>query len=464
VYLGLEGGEPRFRLDAERAGRTQRAEVTATGRWQLFGADGVPALLERFPDLRDDEDQLELDISDADEQSVRLRVTSSLRLAYEGAWDVAGLSLIHVLALPDSETELVGWITRRGEVSLAEIAERTGGDADAARALVASLVERGIVAETRRAGEPRYAARAAARRGGRLPAEIWQALAAPEAAELRTPAPQQSLARAQRLPAALLGKRGRFAIGTAPVAAAFLAAEWMTLTHSGSFTGVLNFVGTLVVSLLAGIFPVLLLVSSRRKGEHVPAAPFRRLGNPLLLGGIYLLFVVSVFLHGVVIWDNPFKRAAALLAGAAIVAMTLAFTRRGAFTPRVNLELRVGDGNETARFAITAAGRPAESDVWLEYPEGERRLRATGGEIPAFPSLRRAIFSARSEDGGTAVARELKVWAHSVTPEQESHGIPAHLEVHLGDETRHFDLELSRGQVVLPLTHASWRVEISFVR
>jgi hypothetical protein len=32
--------------------------------------------------------------------------------------------------------------------------------------------------------------------------------------------------------------------------------------------------------------------------------------------------------------------------------------------------------------------------------------------------------------------------------------------VYLGDETRHFDLELSRGQVVLPLTHAPWRAEI----
>jgi hypothetical protein len=33
--------------------------------------------------------------------------------------------------------------------------------------------------------------------------------------------------------------------------------------------------------------------------------------------------------------------------------------------------------------------------------------------------------------------------------------------VHLGDETRHFDLELSRGLAVLPLPHASWRVEIT---
>jgi amino acid permease len=460
MYLGLDDGEPRFRLDAERAGRTQRFEATAPRRWELLGANAAPALLERFPDLRDDKRQLELDVSDADELSVRLRVTSSFRLAYEGGWDVAGLSLADVLALRDSDAELVGWMTRRGEVSVQEVAEHTGGDVGTARAQVASLIARGLVVERRRAGEPHYAAQVPTRRGGRLTAEIWQALAAPEAAELRSPAPQTSLRRAQRVPKILLGRTGRFAIATAPVAAAFLAAEWMALTHTGSFASVLNFVGTLVVSLLAGMFPVLLVVSSRRKGEHVPAAVSRRFGNPLLLGGIYLLFVASVFLHGLLIWEGPFKRGAALLAGAAMAAMTLTMARRGAFAPRVNLELRKGDG-ETGAFAVTAAGGPAESDVRLEYPEDEQRLRAAAGEVPAFPLLRRATFEAAPGAGGTAVAREMKVGAHRVTPDGDSEGLPAHVAVHVGDETRHFELDSSRGQIVLPLTEASWRVDIT---
>jgi hypothetical protein len=33
--------------------------------------------------------------------------------------------------------------------------------------------------------------------------------------------------------------------------------------------------------------------------------------------------------------------------------------------------------------------------------------------------------------------------------------------VHLGEETRDFDLELARGEVVVPLPHPSWRVEIA---
>ncbi len=458
VYLGLENGEPRFRLDVERDGRTHRFELTAAPRWQVLGIDGEPALLERFPDLRGDDDQLELEIVATDEQSVRLRVTSSLRLAYEGAWDVAGLSLTDVLSLPDSQTELVGWIARRGEVSLAELAGRAGGTPAAAEALVAPLVERGIVAQTRRDGELRYAVRTSARRGGRLSAEIWAALAGRDAAaQTPAPAPSRGAGNGLRI---LLGRRGRFAVAATPVAAAFVAAEWMALTHSGSFAGIIDFIGALVVSLLAGIFPVLLLVSSRRKGEHVPAAVHRRLGNPLLLGGIYLLFLAGVFLHGLVIWDNPFKQAAALLAGAAIVAMTLTVARRGAFAPRVNVELRAEDNGAAATFAVTAAGRPSESDVRLQYPGSDQRLRAAAGQVPEFPSLQRATVSGRWDDADTAAVGDLKVWVHAVTPEQDSQPLPARVEVDLGNERRRFDIELFGGPILLPLTHASWKVDI----
>jgi hypothetical protein len=202
-------------------------------------------------------------------------------------------------------------------------------------------------------------------------------------------------------------------------------------------------------------------VSSRRKGEHVPTAVRRRLGNRVLLAGIYLLFVAGVFLHGLVIWDNPFERAAALLAGAAMIAITVRMLRRGAFAPRVNLELRESESG-AASFAVTAAGRPAVTDVRLEYAEREQRLRASGGEIPDFPSLRRIVFDAPPDVGDAA--RELKVWAHTVTPEHDSRALPADVDVRLGDESRQFDLELSRGQVVLPLTEASWSVEITLAK
>src|SRR4029450_5270530 len=178
VYLGLHDSEPRFRLDAERAGSIQRLDATVAGRWDVLGS-GASELRERFPSLRGRRLKLSLDVRDADERSARLPVSSSMRLVYQGEWDVAGLHLGDLLEMPDPVAELVGWVTRRGEVGLGELAERTGRDTGAARALLAPLVERGIVAETNVTGEPRYAARAAERRGGRLSQEVWRGRARP---------------------------------------------------------------------------------------------------------------------------------------------------------------------------------------------------------------------------------------------------------------------------------------------
>jgi hypothetical protein len=53
------------------------------------------------------------------------------------------------------------------------------------------------------------------------------------------------------------------------------------------------------------------------------------------------------------------------------------------------------------------------------------------------------------------------VWAHKITPEGDSEGLPALLEVHCGDEKKDFDLKLSGGQVVLPLEDQACRLAIT---
>jgi hypothetical protein len=103
-----------------------------------------------------------------------------------------------------------------------------------------------------------------------------------------------------------------------------------------------------------------------------------------------------------------------------------------------------------ATFAVRAAGRPAVSDIRLEDADGERRVEASGGEITAPRSLRR--FRARPAAAATAAPRELMLWVHRITADHESEGLPAHAEVHLGADSRRYELELSRGRLVLPLT------------
>ena len=112
------------------------------------------------------------------------------------------------------------------------------------------------------------------------------------------------------------------------------------VTGSGSFAGLIGFIGVIVVSLVAGIFPVLLLVASRRKGEYMPRLVHRLLGHPVLLGGLYLLFLGNVLMHGLVFWKEPWLRAGAVLVAAGIVAMTVRMARSGTFRRRLNIEMR----------------------------------------------------------------------------------------------------------------------------
>jgi hypothetical protein len=234
------------------------------------------------------------------------------------------------------------------------------------------------------------------------------------------------------------------------VVAAFLMAQWLLLTDSGSFTGLLGFIGVIIVPLLGGIFPVLLLYASRRKGERVPTAVYRFLGNPVLLTAIYVVFLLSILLHGLVIWTDPLQRILAVATSVMVVAMTI--TMRKTFERRTIVELREED--EQAFFSVTEAGHPAVAEVRLEYLGEERRYETASGEIPAFSSLRRATF--QTERG----AGVLKVWAHRITPEGNSEGLAGLLRVRLGNETRQFDLKLSGGQVVLPT--GACQVEITF--
>src|SRR5438477_6739238 len=92
-------------------------------------------------------------------------------------------------------------------------------------------------------------------------------------------APLARVAQAGWLPRLLALPQGRFLVATSPVVVAFLMTEWAVMTGTASFTAVLAFIGVNVVALLAGIFPVLLLIASRRKGEYVPRPVYRLLGN-----------------------------------------------------------------------------------------------------------------------------------------------------------------------------------------
>jgi hypothetical protein len=183
----------------------------------------------------------------------------------------------------------------------------------------------------------------------------------------------------------------------------------------------------------------------------------RRLGHPVLLAGVYLLFLFILLFHGLVIWQNPAQRALGVFVGLLMLGVTINLIRQGGFARRLVLELRE-DQRQDGRslFAFTAGGQPLTGDVWLGYGDSEQHVQASSGEIPAFASLRNATFNLPA-----ATARELKVWAHQITPEESAQYLPALLNVRCGSEEQEFDLKQSGGQVVLPMTGEACRLEVT---
>jgi amino acid permease/DNA-binding transcriptional ArsR family regulator len=458
TYLGLRGGDPAFRLDVSLGGDVHRMETTAAGSWEILGPAGLPAVVDRLPGLQRRGLRLVLDITDVSPQAVRLKPTSSLRTTVEDAWDTSGFSLAGVLALADPEAELVGWIMRQGGATASEAASYIGEDQSAVAARLRALAEQGLVQETESGS--RFTARPAPRRRRALPEEIWSALSQEPKPTDPGGAAKRRSPHWQGVSSALLGRRGRFMLEAAPVFACFAATEWILLTGSGSFTGLIGFIGVIVGSLLAGIFPVLLVVASRRKGEHVPRPVHRLLGHPLLLAGLYLLFLGSVLVHGLVIWKQPWLRAGAVLVAAGIVAMTAQMARNGTFSRRLNIEVRQDQAEGRAFFAITADGRESTSNTTLKYGDSEQHLQASTGEIPAFSSLRHAVFEPALARSPRQIPQQLKVQVHKVTPGGDSEPIGGSITVQVGGETRTYDIQLAKGQVTLPLTGATCRVDI----
>jgi hypothetical protein len=332
---------------------------------------------------------------------------------------------------------------RTGEVGESELAAHLGVDVEIARETLGSLQSRGLVTKVSRDGSHRYRV-ATGRRSHRLPEDISVALAdetSPTASTDETKTPRG------------LSELARFAVAIGPIVAVFLAAEWMVMTERGSFSALIGFVGVLVVPLFTGILPVVLLAAGRRKGRYVPGFGLRWLANRWLLGGVYVLFLAAILVHGLVIWEELWQRVAAVVAGLGTLALTAMLLRRGVLDERITFELEpVAD---RVRFTIARADGEAPFAVQLEYPDGPRSLTASHGEIARFESLRRATF--RSVDGATS--KEVKLVMRAT--EQSDGEIPeVRLSVEDGGTLREVELGPGTEDAVFPLESGGFEIRL----
>lgn len=256
----------------------------------------------------------------------------------------------------------------------------------------------------------------------------------------------------------LANPRVRFVVSIVPVVGAFLLAEWLAFTGEGSFAGLLGIVCAFALPLIAGVFPVLLLAATRRKGDFAPGVVYRFLGNPIVLGALYLFFVGSIFLYGLFIFQDAITQVLLVGMGLVVVGVTIVMFRRGMLTPRVVIELR-DDQRRGAHplFGITAHGEAQSAKVELDYGNRAQELTGATGEIAFFPQLHAARFRLPEQAG-----RELKVWAHRLLPEGGSQGLMARLEVADGARARELELNAAQGQAQLPIDGTAIHARIVF--
>lgn len=99
-----------------------------------------------------------------------------------------------------------------------------------------------------------------------------------------------------------------------PMFCVFLYVQWTYATGTSSFTAPLELVGVLFTPILAGVFPVLLLIASRRRlAKKITFSMSTNLSAPWVLGLILVLFIASLVLHGLVLWVSPVAQLAAVL-------------------------------------------------------------------------------------------------------------------------------------------------------
>ena len=239
------------------------------------------------------------------------------------------------------------------------------------------------------------------------------------------------------------GRRLGAVIGFLPATAVFLVAVLMLVTGRGSFAGVLSLLGTTLGPLLAGVFPVLLLASSRRRGDHVPRGVQRWLGHPAVLAVLYVVFLAAVVVHGAVVWTSWWERATAFTVTTGTVLLTIAIVRGGGLRSRGVIELRRDAHLGVDRLRLLAGGEHLDVEVMLEDRRGDTGsfAVAAGGHLPPATARIHVPLDAFPR-------RAVQLWVHLVDAGGSS--MPLELLALVGQDGHEAPVALDRGRAEVP--------------
>lgn len=87
-----------------------------------------------------------------------------------------GLSMVDVVSLPDDQRQLVNWIIREKDVTLAQVMAHTAQEEEILRPQLEALVKQGFLQQLEIESELHYQLRLAPKQRKQLPKDIWQKL------------------------------------------------------------------------------------------------------------------------------------------------------------------------------------------------------------------------------------------------------------------------------------------------
>jgi amino acid permease len=240
-------------------------------------------------------------------------------------------------------------------------------------------------------------------------------------------------------------QRGGFLISLTPVVVVFLVLEGLVLADAASIAEPLSLIGVLTVPMLGGVFPMLMLLAARRRGEYVPGSGVKVLRGPVTIGLVAAVYFAGLLVQGLVIWQRPGERAAAVAIAIFMAAVAVSSVRRGAYRPRAVVELRRGTlGEGVVNVTVAGGARAIAVDVTMR--QGSAVIQGDGGWVERFSDIRGASLLLPPER-----STELKVWIHGVTPDAESQPIAGTVRFRPADATETDTVRSDDGVLIVPL-------------
>jgi hypothetical protein len=166
-----------------------------------------------------------------------------------------------------------------------------------------------------------------------------------------------------------------------------------------------------------------------------------------------------IFFYGIYIYTNAVERLVTILVGVFTLIVTWLMLRRGAFQPRLVFELRDDQRpGETAQISIVASGKATSLPISLSFSGAPDQEIRPGEPLSDLASLQSASLQIPAE---LEHIRQVKVWAHKVTPRAESAGLPASLQITGQAGKPDLQHSLPGGVDILPLPPQAEKIRIN---